>query len=63
MSLVSFRCPSTARDVETAIDTDKAALARMRYLKVSVSCPYCPKGHSVPADEMFFAREMTSAPA
>ena len=63
MSLLSFRCPATSREVTTAIDTDPAALARMRNLKVSVSCPHCLNGHRVPADEMFFAREMTSSPA
>ena len=63
MSLLSFRCPDTSREVVTAIDTDREALARLRHLKVSVSCPHCPKGHSVPANQMFFARDMTSAPA
>jgi hypothetical protein len=62
MSLLSFRCPETSRDVVTAIDTDPAALARMRNLKISVSCPHCPDGHSIPADQMFFARERTTAP-
>jgi hypothetical protein len=63
MDRLSFRCPTTSREVATAIETDREALARMRNLKVSVSCPHCPMGHSIPADEMFFAREMTSAPA
>jgi hypothetical protein len=63
MSLLSFRCPDTSREVVTGIDTDPAALARMRHLKIAVSCPHCPNGHRVPANEMFFAREMTPAPA
>jgi hypothetical protein len=63
MSLLSYRCPETSREVETGIDTDPAALARMRHLKISVACPHCLNGHRIPADQMFFAREPAPAPA
>jgi hypothetical protein len=61
MSLIGFRCPNTGREVTTGIDTDHAQLARMRKLKISVSCPDCPDGHGIPADEMYLVGE--TAPA
>jgi hypothetical protein len=55
MSIVSYRCPTTAKEVRTSIDTDEQALARMKKLKVGVVCPHCPQGHIVTADSMFFS--------
>jgi len=40
--------------VKTAIDTEPATLARMRSIKISVSCPHCIEAHSIPANEMYF---------
>jgi hypothetical protein len=40
--------------VFTAIDTDRAALARLRDLKLAVWCPCCGTGHSIPANKMYF---------
>jgi hypothetical protein len=54
MSALRYRCPQTSREVVTAIDTDRQALARMKNLKISVSCPHCETGHSIPADTMYF---------
>jgi hypothetical protein len=54
MSVLRYRCPETLKEVVTAIETDRQALTRMKSLKVSVSCPYCETGHSIPADAMFF---------
>ena len=62
MSLIGFRCPNTGREVATGIDTDRAQLARMRNLKISVSCPDCPDGHGIPANEMFLVEGVTPAP-
>jgi hypothetical protein len=59
MSLLSYRCPNTSNEVVTTIDTDRPALARMRNLKVAVLCPYCPGGHSIPADTMYFGLQAT----
>jgi hypothetical protein len=61
MSLVSYRCPKTSKEVRTGIDTDTTALAKMKTLKVGVVCPHCPEGHIVTADSMFFSFEMPSA--
>jgi hypothetical protein len=60
MSLVSYRCPKTSKEVRTGIDTDTTALAKMKTLKVGVVCPHCPEGHIVTADSMFFSFEVAS---
>jgi hypothetical protein len=60
MSLVSYRCPKTSNEVRTGIDTDAAALAKMKTLKVGVVCPHCPEGHIVSADSMFFSFALAS---
>ena len=45
---------STSVEVMSAIETDRKTLARMKGLKVSVSCPRCGTCHSIPAEQMFF---------
>jgi hypothetical protein len=52
--ILSYRCPITSNEVVTGIDTDASRLARMGALKVSISCPHCLAGHSIPATAMFF---------
>ena len=54
MGALMYRCPTTSEHVKTAIDTQPAVLARMRNVKISVSCPHCIEGHSIPASEMYF---------
>jgi hypothetical protein len=54
MSALTYRCPKTSRTVKTAIVTEPAILARMRDIKISVACPDCIEGHSIPANEMYF---------
>jgi hypothetical protein len=53
MSVVIYRCPETHRDVETAIITDEATLAKMqlRPFKISVWCPHCQTSHEILASE------------
>lgn len=53
MSILSYRCPSTSKEIRTGIDADPGRLARMGSLKVAVACPYCPEGHIVTAESMF----------
>jgi len=60
MSFLKYRCPNTAREVTTGIDTNPETLAKLRDLKVSVSCPHCDKAHRIPANEMFFPSADTS---
>jgi hypothetical protein len=62
MDALMYRCPTTSHHVKTAIDTEPARLARMRNIKISVSCPHCIEGHSIPANEMYF-EGMPSWPA
>jgi hypothetical protein len=57
MAVLSYRCPNTSDEVVTAIDTDGPRLAKMRDLKVSVVCPHCPAGHSIPANAMYFGAQ------
>ena len=54
MGALMYRCPTTSEHVKTAIDTEPAVLARMRNIKISVSCPHCIEGHRIPASEMYF---------
>ena len=54
MGALMYRCPTTSQHVKTAIDTEPAVLARMRNIKISVSCPHCIEGHRIPASEMYF---------
>ena len=54
MGALMYRCPTTSHHVKTAIDTEPAVLARMRNVKISVSCPHCIEGHKIPASEMYF---------
>ena len=54
MGALMYRCPTTSEHVKTAIDTEPAVLARMRNVKISVSCPHCIEGHGIPASEMYF---------
>ena len=58
MSLLSYRCPATSKEIRTGIDTDPARLAKMRSLKVAVACPYCPEGHIVTAESMFISDDL-----
>jgi hypothetical protein len=62
MGALMYRCATTSHHVKTAIDTEPAVLARMRNVKISVSCPHCIEGHRIPASEMFF-EGLTSWPA
>src|SRR4029079_5075972 len=54
MGALIHRCPTTSEHVKTAIDTEPAVLARMRNVKISVSCPHCIECHRIPASEMYF---------
>jgi len=56
MSVLSYLCPSTSKDVTTSIDTDSQTLARLRDLKISVACPHCIGGHMVAANQLHFRR-------
>ena len=58
MSILSYRCPSTSKEIRTGIDADPARLAKMGSLKVAVACPYCPEGHIVTAESMFISGDM-----
>ena len=57
MSVLKYQCPQKSIEVSTTIETDKSALARLRDLKLSVWCPSCSTGHSVAADQMYFAEQ------
>jgi len=56
MSALAYRCPKTADTVITSIDIDPRTLMRLKTLKVSVACPHCLGGHSIPANEMHFGQ-------
>jgi hypothetical protein len=63
MAVLSYRCPTTSKEVRTGIESDANALAKLGKLKVSVSCPHCRDNHAVPADSMFFAFAPSTTPS
>jgi hypothetical protein len=63
MSILKYRCPTTSNEVVTAIETDRPKLARMRDLKVFVTCPHCSAGHRIPANAMYFGAQPLPPPA
>jgi hypothetical protein len=62
MSVLTYRCPKALCDVRTTIEIDRPGLAKLRTLKLSVACPHCIGGHSVPANEMYFGRMQGTIP-
>jgi hypothetical protein len=63
MSVLSYRCPNTSKEVRTGIESDATGLAKLRNLKVAVDCPHCQDGHIVTADSMFFSFELPGSTA
>jgi len=49
--VLTYRCPTTYRDVKTAIETTPERLARMERLKLSVWCPHCGTSHKIDAKD------------
>jgi len=55
MGVVRYRCPKSREQVETAIETHKDVLVRMKTMDLTiwVWCPHCMTGHQIkPADAM-----------
>jgi hypothetical protein len=53
MGVVRYRCPKSRAQVETAIETRKDVLVRMKTMDLTiwVWCPHCMAGHQIkPAD-------------
>ena len=53
MSVVSYGCPRTGDEVETAIQADRLTLQRMQSMQLTiwVWCPHCMAGHQINASE------------
>jgi len=49
MSVLTFSCPRTSYDVQTAIETTGDILQRMGTLQISVWCPHCLVSHQIVA--------------
>jgi hypothetical protein len=49
MGVVRYRCPKSREQVETAIETRKDVLVRMKTkdLTIWVWCPHCMTGHQI----------------
>ena len=49
MGVVRYKCPSSGEEVETAIETRKDVLVRMRTMDLTlwVWCPHCMAGHQI----------------
>jgi hypothetical protein len=51
IAVLVYRCPTTHRQVTSAIQTTAKALARLGALKLSLWCPHCDDAHTVCARE------------
>lgn len=58
LGVLAYRCPKTSQDVTTSIDTSALALTKLQTMKISVACPHCIDGHSIPANEMYFDQKL-----
>jgi len=51
--MLGYRCPITKRIVQSGIETNLGELGRLGPMQMSLWCPYCQAGHSIPAGETF----------
>jgi hypothetical protein len=58
---LTYNCPSTGRMVRTAILTNRATLAKVARVKLSVWCPHCEGPHKITGSEAMFAFAMPMA--
>jgi hypothetical protein len=49
MAVLTFCCPQTGHDVQSAIDTSGDMLRRMNSIQLSLWCPHCLISHQVMA--------------
>jgi hypothetical protein len=49
MAVLTFSCPTTGHDVQTAIETTDDILQRMGTLQISVWCSHCLVSHQIVA--------------
>ena len=47
--MLTYRCPQTGLEVQTAIETSKDVLRRMDLLQISLWCPHCQISHQIAA--------------
>ena len=49
MSVIRYRCPKSREQVETAIETRKEVLVRMKAMDLTIWawCPHCMAGHQI----------------
>ena len=49
VGVIGYRCPSSAEDVTTSIETSKDTLVKMRAMDLTiwVWCPHCMAGHQI----------------
>jgi hypothetical protein len=58
---LSYNCPSTGRTVRTAIVTNRATLAKVARVKLSVWCPHCDAPHKIPGSDAMFSFTLPKA--
>jgi hypothetical protein len=45
--MLIYRCPTTAKIVQSGIDASEADVRRLSALRLSLWCPYCQDGHAI----------------
>ena len=45
--MLIYRCPTTAKIVQSGIDASEADMRRLSALRLSLWCPYCQVGHAI----------------
>jgi hypothetical protein len=65
MSIVTYRCPTSGKQVTTAIETSKDTLVKMRDMDLSiwVWCQHCMAGHQIRPSEATLEDEKKTADA
>jgi hypothetical protein len=60
MGVVGYRCPSSGKDVTTAIETSQHTLVKMGAMDLTlwVWCPHCMAGHQIKAADARIEREI-----
>ena len=63
MGMVSYQCPTSGKEVTTAIETGNDVLARMRAMDLTiwVGCPHCMAGHQIKASDAILENENLTA--
>ena len=56
METPHLRCPTTARQIDSGVESEIGTLLRIRDRKVRAQCPACGEWHEWPVRDAFLAK-------